>query len=183
MWIVKWSTHSPVHCAPWLCSHCSSARSTKKTRIDSQFLRENHLVWGALTDTGTDFCVSTWLRTVTACLNVVAKRDGAALPRLPSFSPVWCQLACLSISRVKYKKANHINVTSKDYRCQQNCPHFNSNSLASRIGKGTHNEGALWLFFGHMGRLHPRRETYTNGNFLWNSLLHKSLHKNGGMSY
>lgn len=118
----------------------------KKTRIDSQFLRENHLVWGALTDTGTDFCVSTWLRTVTACLNVVAKRDGAALPRLPSFSPVWCQLACLSISRVKYKKANHINVTSKYYRCQQNCPHFNSNSLASRIGKGTHNEGALWLF-------------------------------------
>lgn len=85
----------------------------KKARIDSQFLTENHLVWGTLTDTGTDFCVSTWLRTVTACLNVVAKRDGAALPRLPSFSPVWCQLACLSISRVKYKKANHINVTSK----------------------------------------------------------------------
>lgn len=103
-----------MYCAPWLDSHCS-ARSLdkKKAKIDSQFLTEHHLVWGTLTDTGTDFCVSTWLRTVTACLNVVAKRDGAALPRLPSFSPVWCQLACLSISRVKYKKANHINVTSK----------------------------------------------------------------------
>lgn len=102
-----------MYCVPWLDSYCSAVHSTKKARIDSQFLTENHLVWGTLTDTGTDFCVSTWLRTVTACLNVVAKRDGAALPRLPSFSPVWCQLACLSISRVKYKKANHINVTSK----------------------------------------------------------------------
>lgn len=102
-----------MHCAHRLDSHCSVVHSTKKAKIDSQFLTENHLVWGTLTDTGTDFCVSTWLRTVTACLNVVAKRDGAALPRLPSFSPVWCQLACLSISRVKYKKAKHINVTSK----------------------------------------------------------------------
>lgn len=137
-----------MYCAHWMDSHCSVVHSTKKARVDSQFLTENHLVWGTLTDTGTDFCVSTWLRTVTACLNVVAKRDGAALPRLPSFSPVWCQLACLSISRVKYKKANHINVTSKYLQVPaKKCPHFYSNSFASRIGKKRHNEGARVLFF------------------------------------
>lgn len=134
----------------------SGSLDKKKARIDSQFLTENHPVWGTLTDTGTDFCVYTWLRTVTACLNVVAKRDGAALPRLPSFSPVWCQLACRSISRVKYKKANHINVTSKYLQVPaKKCPHFYSNRLASGIGKKRHNVCAFFYF--------PQEDTFVTG--------------------
>ncbi len=157
-------------CAHWLDSHCSADHSTKKARIDSQFLTENHLVWGPSTDTETDFCVSTWLRTVTACLNVVAKRDGAALPRLPSFSPVWCQLACLSISRVKYKKANHINVTSKYLQVPaKKCPRFYSNKFASGIGKRGTMKACVRFFLFHPGRYICERmsQNYTFSSYAY----------------